>query len=450
MTAEPEAGPRPRLHRGISAGVVGILTLVVSAFGYLREAALATRFGVSSTMDAYFGAVFIPYTLYSILISGTLSPAFIPILLQESGSAIEDRSRASETFSIVTSFVLLLMLIIISLGMVTAPWWLPVLFAGFTPATAQMAVRLIYILFPALLFLALSGILTATLNGFHRFALAAFVPALSSLAVIAAAIWARGEHAVYWVGFGTAIGFLLQAVCLMPAVASLGLRYRLVLALRHPAIKRLVRLGGPLLLYLVVANISSLLERNLASRISAGAVSTLTYAQRLFVVPANFLAAPLAIVSYPQFAAEALLAQRGNLSRQVTRIFRMVIFLFLPVTVWAVLNALPVTRVFYEHGRFSLADSLLTARVLAIYCYSILFNAIAIVLLRCYFAIEDTVTPLLAESINLAFFAIAATLCTARWGLDGLVISRSISFFLVAGVLPAILWKKRGLLVLAV
>jgi putative peptidoglycan lipid II flippase len=440
---ETEPG-RPRLHRGISAGIVGILTLVVSAFGYLREATLASRFGVSSTMDAYFGAVFIPYTIYSILITGSLAPVFIPILMQD--NAIEDRSRASETFSVVTGFVLLLMLITISLGMMTAHWWLPLLFAGFTADTARMAVRLVYIIFPALLFLALSGILTATLNGFHRFALAAFVPALSNMAVIAAAILARGEHAVYWVGLGTSIGFLLQAIFLMPAVGSLGLRYRLVLALRHPAIGKLVRLGGPLLLYLLVANISLLLERNLASRISAGAVATLTYAQRLFVVPANFLAAPLAIVAYPQFAAEALLAQRGNLAQQVTRMFRMVVFLFLPVTVWAILNALPVTRAFYEHGRFSPADSLLTAHVLAIYCCSILPNAIAIMLLRCYFAIEDTVTPLLAELLNLAFFPVAAILCTARWGLNGLIISRSISFFLVAGVLIFVLAKRRGLL----
>jgi peptidoglycan biosynthesis protein MviN/MurJ (putative lipid II flippase) len=39
--------------------------------------------------------------------------------------------------------------------------------------------------------------------------------------------------------------------------------------------------------------------------LSAGAVSSITYATRLFAIPANFFAAPLAIVAYPLFVREA-------------------------------------------------------------------------------------------------------------------------------------------------
>ena len=196
---------------------------------------------------------------------------------------------------------------------------------------------------------------------------------------------------------------MLQCLVLLPGTASLGVRYRPTLDLRHPAIKKVLRLGIPLFLYLAVANAATILERNLASRISAGAVSTLTYALRLFTVPSNFLAAPLAIVAYPAFAREAVREQRGELSAQVSRLFRLLVFVFLPVTVWTILNAVPVTRVLYEHGKFSAADSSITARVLAIYSIGIVPNAVTIVLLRCFFAIEDTITPLLAELVDLGF-----------------------------------------------
>src|SRR5258708_36159981 len=132
------------------------------------------------------------------------------------------------------------------------------------------------------------------------------------------------------------MGLLLQFLLLVPAPASLGIRYRPSLRFDRPAITKLLRVGGPLLLYLVVANGSLFLERNLASRLATGAVSTLTYAMRLFVVPANFLAAPLAIVSYPQFAREAAYEKHGDLRSQVSRMFRLVVFLFLPVTVWTI------------------------------------------------------------------------------------------------------------------
>ena len=431
-------------RKGRTVGILGVVTVIVAVFGYLREAALAARFGVSTTMDAYFGAIFIPNILYFVLIAGTVSPVFITILLQEDAEA--DAARRSQTFSVVTNFALLLLLVLVACCLPGAHRWLSWLFPGFSPATLEMAVRLVYIIFPAVLFLAVAGILTAVLNGSHRFALAAFAPALSSITVIATVLFARGDRAIYAVGIATAAGFLLQCLVLVPATAALGIRYRPVLNFQHPAIGKLLRLGIPLFLYLAVANASSVLERNVASRLSAGAVSTITYAMRLFSVPSNFLAAPLAIVAYPGFAREASRLQRGELGGQVSRIFRLVIFLFLPVTTWTIINALPVTRLLYEHGRFLPADSFITAQVLAVYSIGILPNAIAMVLLRCYFAIEDTVTPLFAEILALGSFAVTAPMVSRHFGIAGLVAARAGTFFLVTTILIYVLSRRKALL----
>lgn len=425
---------------------MGVLTVIVAVVGYLREATLAARFGISATMDAYFAAIFLPNILYLVLIAGTLSPVLIPILLQENPD--EDPDKASVTFSVVTNFALLGFTVIVACGTVAARFWLPALFPGFDSSTERLAVRLIYIVFPALPFLAAAGIATALLNGFHRFWLAAFAPAMASLPVIAAALFSHGERSVYMVGIATAIGFVLQCLVLFPGAASLRVHYRPVLDFRHPALKKVLRLGIPLFLYLAVANAATILERNLASRISAGTVSTLSYALRLFAVPANFLAAPLAIVAYPGFAREAARERYGELAGQVSRLFRLLVFIFLPATVWTILNAVPVTRILYEHGKFSAADSLSTARVLAIYSIAIVPNAVTIVLLRCFFAIEDTITPLLTEILDLGFFVTLGTILNRRFGLAGLVTARSLTFVVVMGILVLVL-ARRGLLTFA-
>ena len=442
--AATQAPPQGGLGRGRTVGIVSLLTLVVAFIGYLREATLASRFGLSATMDAYFAAVFVPTLVYMVLIAGTLSPVFIPILIQEDSA--EDRDRLSETFSVVTTFVLFLLLTTISAGIITVHWWLPLLFSGFGAATMNTATRLVYIIFPAVLFVALAGILTAVLNGFHKFGLAASAPALSSVSVIGAALVARGDKAIYIVGYATALGFILQFILLLPGTAILGIRYRFVVDLRHPAVVKLLRLGIPLFLYLVVANASSFLERNLASHLSAGAVSTLTYAMRLFAIPANFLAAPLAIVAYPLFAREAVREESGDLRNQVSRIFRLVCLLFLPLTIWVVLNALPLTRFFYERGQFRLQDSVMTSQALMLYAIGILPNAMAVVLLRCFYAAQDTITPLLAESIDLVFYIIAATALTKHFGISGLALTRGMTFFLVAIILIVVLRNRHGLL----
>jgi putative peptidoglycan lipid II flippase len=434
------------IRKGRTVSFLGLLTLATAAIGYLREAALAARFGVSTATDAYFAAIFIPTLLYLVMIAGTLSPVLIPILFQDNGT--DDRERTSETFSVITNFVLLLVLLAVLGGMATAGIWLPLLFSGFDAATVRSAVRLTYIVFPGMIFLGIAGVLTALLNGFHRFALAACAPALASLAVIAGVVLARGTNAIYFVGVATAGGFLLQCLLLIPAAVKLGVRYRPILSLTHPAVVKLIRLGVPLILYLAVANGALFLERNLASRLSAGAVTTVTYALRLFVVPGNLLAAPLVTVFYPDFARKAAQGQYLSLRDQTSRVLRLVVFLFLPITVWVILNALPLTRVLYERGQFRLEDSVVTSRVLMFYSIGILPNAIAMVLLRSFYAVQDTMTPLLAEIADLIYYIVAATWLSRHFGLGGLAIARGGSFLLVAGILVAVAWKKRGLVAL--
>jgi peptidoglycan biosynthesis protein MviN/MurJ (putative lipid II flippase) len=72
-------------------------------------------------------------------------------------------------------------------------------------------------------------------------------------------------------------------------------------------------------------------------------------------------------------------------------------------------------------------------------------NAVAIVLLRCFYAIEDTITPLLAELVDLGFFIIAAPFLTVKFGLEGLAVARSVTFFIVMTILTVVL-ARRGLL----
>jgi len=442
-----ETAPFPSgLQTGRTAGIVGALMVLVSVVGYMREAALAARFGVSTTMDAYFGALFIPNILYSILMAGTVSPILISILVHEDAGA--DEARRSEAFNVVSTFSLVILAIIISLALPGARLWLAWLFPGFSSATLEMATRLVYIIFPSVIFLAVTGLLTAVLNGRHKFALASFTPAFASTAVILAALFARGSRAIYLVGIATAVGFLAQCLVLVPAAASLGIRFRPIFNFRHPVIARLLRLGIPLFLYLAVAGASSVMERNLASRLSAGAVSTLSYALRLFTVPSNFMAAPLAIVAYPGFAREAARVSRGELGPQLSKIFRLVIFLFLPVTIWTVINSLVVTRLLYEHGRFLPSDSVITAHVLGVYSLGILPNAVAMVLLRCFFAVEDTITPLLAEIMALISFVLIAPVLSRHSGLGGLVAARAATFFLVTGILIYVLARRKALLAL--
>jgi putative peptidoglycan lipid II flippase len=167
---------------------------------------------------------------------------------------------------------------------------------------------------------------------------------------------------------------------------------------------------------------------------------------RLFTVPANFLAAPIAMVAYPHFAREAARPDHGELRTELARTLRYVFFIFLPVTVWFVLNALPITRVLFERGSFTLTDSQQVAHILWVYGIGILPNAITLVVLRACYALQDTVSPLIAECINLAIYSVLSVYLTHQFGITGLASARTVAFFVVlAALLVAVIRHKESL-----
>jgi len=425
-----------------AVGWVSFLTLLVALFGYVREAAFAARLGASADMDAYVAAFFMPNVLYLVVVSGALGPAFIPIFMEY---AQRDKEEAWRVFSSVVNLVALVLVVVTVVGMVTTGWWLPLIFSGFSPNTLQLSIRLAYIIFPAIVFLGVAGIVGALLNSLNHFVWPAASPACYSLLVIPVLLLTRTERTIYLVAVATALGLALQLVIQLAVARKLGARYYFVFDFRHPAIIKLLKLGAPLLLYLLVAYASVAVERNLASRVSMGAVSVVNYAMRLFTLPANILIAPLSIVLYPSFAREAARVNQGQLPLEITRATRLTIFLVLPAAVWMVLHALPVTRLFYERGQFHSQDSLITARFLAISSLGILLNALAIIFLRGLYSVQDGLTPLGAETGVFVVYVAVAPFLSRQYGLQGLALARILSFLLLTVALVIVLEKRMGL-----
>lgn len=434
--------PRWLSKRFGAVGWVSFWTLVVALLGYVREGAFAARLGASAEMDAYVAAFFMPNVLYLVVISGALAPVFIPIFMEY---AQQDKQGAWHVFSLVVNFVALALITLTVVGVTTARWWLPLIFSGFPPQTLELSLRLTYIIFPVTVFLGLAGLVGALLNSLNHFVWPAASPASYSLLVIPALLLARTEQAIYLVAVAAAIGLALQLFIQIPAARRLGVHYRVAFNFRHPAVLRLLRLGVPLLFYLLVSYASVVMERNLASRLGSGAVSIVNYATKLFVVPTNLLAAPLSIVFYSTFAREASRLNYGELREEILKATRLIIFVVLPVAVWMMVHAKPVTELLYERGQFHRGDSLATAAFLTLYCLGSLPTALATILLRGFYSVQDTLTPLGIETGCFIFYFLAAPPLTSLYGLQGLALARALSFLLVMVALVIILERRIGL-----
>src|SRR3954471_12817023 len=162
-------------------GIVSSLVLLVTICGYLRDAMLAAHFGISPAMDAYVAAFFIPNLLYLVLITGALSPVFVPLFLEYRN---KDLNEGFRVFSIVANFSALGLVSLVGLASLTARWWLRVLFSGFSEQQLALSLQLYYVIAPALVLLGLAGILAALLNALDHFVLPAISPITYSVVVM--------------------------------------------------------------------------------------------------------------------------------------------------------------------------------------------------------------------------------------------------------------------------
>ena len=219
---------------------VTILTTFVTAIGYFRDAVFASKLGASAGMDAYLAALFVPNTLYMVLVAGTMSPIFITVFSQhETGS----HEEALVVFRITTTFAALILIVLVLLGVSTARFWLPLLFSGFTPDQLRLSLRILYVVFPAIVFLGLAGMVSALLNSLAHFTAPALSPVMYAVATVPVLFLAPRGRLIQWVAVATAIGLAAQLLVQIPTAAALNVHWHPDFNFKHPALKQFVRLA---------------------------------------------------------------------------------------------------------------------------------------------------------------------------------------------------------------
>jgi putative peptidoglycan lipid II flippase len=224
-------------------------------------------------------------------------------------------------------------------------------------------------MFPYIGFMSLVALSAGILNTWKRFAVPAATPVLLNLAWIASAIWLApwfGRHGIepiYGLAAGVMVGGLLQLAVQVPALARLGALPRVGLspgALRaawhHPGVGTVMRNMAPALLGVSVAQISLLINTQIASRVSVGAVSWLTYADRLMEFPTALLGVTLGVVLTPQLAAAQARKDAAGYSALLDWGLRMVVLLALPCAVALLTIAEPLVAVLFHYGHFKDTD----------------------------------------------------------------------------------------------
>ncbi len=427
-----------------AASTVSLLTLVSRITGLVREQLIAAMFGASAATDAFNVAFRIPNLFRRLFAEGAFSQAFVPLI-----GATREREGDAATQTLIDAVATVLSWVLLAtclLGVVGAPVLVWVIGAGL--AQFDTAVLLTRLMFPYIGLMSLVALSAGILNTWKRFAVPAVTPVLLNVAVIAAAwvgapwLEARGVQPILALGFGVMVGGLLQAAVQVPALRAIGKLPRVGLgpaqvaeAWRHEGTRRVLRQMAPALLGVSVAQISLVINTQIASHVAVGAVSWLGYADRLMEFPTALLGVALGVVLLPQLTAADARADAGRYSELLDWGLRLVVLLALPCAIALVIFPVGLVSVLYHYGRFSPQD--VAATVSALRGYGIgLLGIIAIrVLAPAFYARGDIRTPV-KIAIGVLVATQALNLVLVPWlGHAGLALSIGLGAMVNASLL---------------
>ncbi len=413
------------------------MTLLSRISGLARESLKAAAFGAGVQMDAFEAAFRLPNILRRLFAEGAFAQAFVPIFAQYRRQRGEAETKLLVDH--VATLLALTLVVVTIAGVLAAPWLVYALASGFaqTPGKVELTADLIRISFPYIFFVSLVSLAGSILNVYRKFAIPAFTPVLLNLSIIGAALFLAPycNPPIAALSWGVFIGGVAQLALQIPALMRIGMLPRIRFDWHDEGVRRVLRNMGPAVLGVSAAQISQLINTQLASALGDGRISWITYADRLMEFPSALLGVALGTVILPSLAKHHADDNTEQYSALLDWSLRLAFLLALPAAVALWVLAIPMISTLYQYGRFTLNDVLQTRDALLGYSVGLLGLILVKILAPGFYARQIMKTPVKIAFLTVLVAQTLALILMYRIGHAGLTLSTSIGASLNAALL---------------
>ena len=374
--------------------IVAAFTLLSRIFGMFRELFIAATFGTGPSGDAVNVAFKLPNLFRRIFGEGALSSIFVPMFSEKLTHSEEIAERfASKVFF----FLTIILIIFTGIMQYFMPELMYIIAPGFNvhPEKFELTVLLCRITMPYLIFISIVALVGGMLNSIGRFAVFAASPVIMSIALIAATVWMENympdTHAIAW---AVLVSGVLQLLFMVVSMYRNGLRLKKPHFAYHDSdIKKLLTLMVPATISSGVAQVSLFVSLSIASFIP-GAVSILSYADRLYQVPLSMIGVTFGTILLPTLS-KYYKSGELKLAEQIQNdAVKLGMALSLPCAIAMTVLAVPIIRLIYEHGAFTPDDTIRTAGAISAYSIGLPAFILSKIFMPIFYANQDAKTPM--------------------------------------------------------
>ncbi|WP_406007930.1 murein biosynthesis integral membrane protein MurJ [Streptomyces sp. NBC_00637] len=477
LTATPAAPPAaaaPAAKKGGRAGgllkssaVMAAGTMVSRLTGFVRSALIVSALGVGLLGDTFQVAYQLPTMIYILTVGGGLNSVFVPQLVR----AMKEDEDGGEAYA-----NRLLTLVMVALGLLTvaavaaAPVLIRLLSAPVAgdPAANEVGITFVRYFLPSIFFMGVHVVMGQILNARGKFGAMMWTPVLNNIVIIVTLgmfIWVYGTAAdsgmkvttippegERLLGIGILLGLVVQALAMIPYLRETGFRLRLRFDWRGHGLGKAATLAKWTVLFVLANQAGALVVTQLST--SAGKDSPLdgtgfsayANAQLIWGLPQAIITVSLMAALLPRISRSAAEGDAGAVRDDISQGLRTTAVAIVPIAFGFLALGIPMCTLIFGSSGISEATNMgfmLMAFGLGLIPYSVQY-----VVLRAFYAYEDTRTPFYNTVIVAAVNASASAICyfvlPARWAVVGMAASYGLAYAIGVGVAWNRLRKRLG------
>ncbi|MBQ9833273.1 MAG: murein biosynthesis integral membrane protein MurJ, partial [Clostridia bacterium] len=234
--------------------------------------------------------------------------------------------------------------------------------------------------------------------------------------------------------WATVIGHTIQNIFLF-IFAKKRFKFSVPKKLFDSDIKRMIKLAVPILLGNSVYQINNIVDKNLASNLGEGAVSALSYSGTLNLLVVAVFITSLTTVLYPTLTRNAAEGNSEEYSSNLLNSISMIGIVIIPISIIAFMFSDDIVRIVYERGQFNPEATRLTSAALKYYALGFVFTGIREMMVRGFYARENSKTPMINGIIAVAANIVSSILLSRVMGIAGIALGTAISSLIASALL---------------
>jgi putative peptidoglycan lipid II flippase len=407
---------RAVLSTALPRGALLLLTLTFGGYlmGLVRDRMFAHTFGAGPELDAYNAAFVLPELALDVLVAGGLVAPFVPIFI---GLRAETSEAARAFGRTILTLAIGVMAVAAGLLFIFAPQTVGLIAPGFQDGQRDLYVGLFRVMCVTPVIFAASLVLGEILVAERSFLAYGLAPLMYNGGIVAGTVVLGPRIGIFGAAVGAVIGALAHLAIRLAGIYRTRFQLRPSLALRTKGVAEFLRLMVPKMASHPIEPLTFLYFTALASTLTAGSVSSVSFARNFQSVPVSLIGASFAIAAFPALSAAAVAGDRP----EFRRVFRTTLATISILTILAGVGLFVVSglaiRVLLSGGAFDDADVARTTGVLAVFAISVPLESLTHLLARAIYATRNTILPTVASIAGFVATVIAAQELVPRIGI---------------------------------